>query len=58
VFAPGNPNKPSLIFEGKVRSLPLSGAPKRCFILLGCIISHKQFTRLERLARDKRFSLL
>jgi hypothetical protein len=30
VLAPGKPFQPSLLFVGKARSLPLSGAPERC----------------------------
>ncbi len=42
VFVPGRSRQPSLMFIGKARNLPYSRARKR----------------LERLARDKHFSLL
>ncbi len=45
------------MFVGKARSLPKSGAPKRCFIWAGSGSTHK-LTRLERLGRDKPSSLL
>lgn len=31
---PGRPVKPSQIFVGKIRSLPKSGAPQRCHLLI------------------------
>jgi hypothetical protein len=31
VFVPGRPFQLSLMFEGKARKIPLSGAPSRCF---------------------------
>ncbi len=35
VFAPGKPFQLSLLFWGKAMSLPLSGAPERCFPMVG-----------------------
>ncbi len=35
VFAPGKPFQTSLLFWGKAMSLPLSGAPERCFTMVG-----------------------
>ncbi len=55
MFVPG---KPSLMFVGKAKSLPLSGAPESCFGAVGSSLTHKHTTRLERLARDKHSSLL
>ncbi len=31
LFVPGKPFQPSLMFMGKARGLPYSGAPERCF---------------------------
>jgi hypothetical protein len=53
VFFPGKPYQPSLIFSIKAEAY-LREAPFRCYTLgwaFGLI--HKQYTRLERLARDK-----
>ncbi len=54
----GKPFQPSLIFVGKARSLKYSGAPERCFSQIGFGLIHFHFSWLERLARDKRSSLL
>jgi len=35
VFVLGRPFHPSLMLVGKVRSLPMSGAPQRCFTRVG-----------------------
>jgi len=35
VFVPGKPFQPSLMFVGKARRLPQSGAPERRFTQLG-----------------------
>ncbi len=45
MFAPGKPFQPSLLLEGKARSLPYSGAPEFTWAIL------------ERLASDKHSSL-
>ncbi len=57
-FAPGKPIQPSLMFAGKARAFP-SKAPFR-YSTLGQApgLIHKHQTRLERLAKDKHFSLL
>jgi hypothetical protein len=57
VFVPGKPYQPSLMFVGKPRSLPESGTPVRCFILVYGP-THKRKTTRDRLARDKHPSLL
>jgi hypothetical protein len=46
------------MYVGKARSLPYSGASKRYFTLVGSGLTHKHLTWLERLAKDKRSSLL
>jgi hypothetical protein len=43
---------------GKVSSLPLIGAPERCFTRVGYGLIRKLYTMLEKLARYKRSSLL
>ncbi len=45
-------------FGGKARGLPKSGAPERCFTWVVSCSTHKHQTRLERLAGNKRSSLL
>ncbi len=42
MFVSGKSFQPSLMFVGKARGLPYSGAPERCFTRLG--------NKLERLA--------
>jgi hypothetical protein len=47
------------MFSGKIRGISKSGAPpERCFTPVGSSHTHKHSTRLERLVRDKHFSLL
>ncbi len=58
MFAPGKPFQPSLLFVGKARSLPLSGAPERCFTWVGSWLICKHYTILERLSRDEHSILL
>jgi hypothetical protein len=41
VFVPGRNFKPSLMFVGKIRNLPWSGAPERCFTRVGSGLTHK-----------------
>ncbi len=55
-FAPGKPFQSSLLFADRVRSLPLSGAPERCFTQLGSFLTCKHLAILERLSRDKHSS--
>jgi hypothetical protein len=57
-YVPGKPLQPSQMLVGKSRSLPQSGAPERYFTWVGSSLTCKHWTRLKRLARDKRFSLL
>jgi hypothetical protein len=45
-------------FEGKARSLPKGGAPEKIFIQVGSSLTHKHYTRPERLERDAHYSLL
>ncbi len=52
VFAPGN------MFEGKARSLLLSGAPESYFSWVDSGLTSKEQTRLERLSMDKHSGLL
>ena len=35
MFVSGKPYEPNLMFVGETRSLPLSGAPERCFARVG-----------------------
>jgi hypothetical protein len=46
------------MFEDKARSVPKSGAPGRYLTWVGSSLTHNYYVRLERLARDKNFSLL
>jgi hypothetical protein len=48
----------TLIFAGKVSSLDKYGDQERCFTLVGSDLTHKHYTSLERLSRDKHPSLL
>ncbi len=57
MFVSDKPFQSNLIFVGEAKSLPLRGAPKRCFTWIGYGLTHKRWTRLERLARDKHSSL-
>ncbi len=41
MLAPGRLSLPHLMFVGKARSLPYSGAPDRCFTQIGTILSQK-----------------
>ena len=58
MFVPGKYCHPSLIFVGKARSLPYSGAPERFFDRVGSCFINSHLTRLERLVMDKHSSLL
>jgi hypothetical protein len=57
-FVHGKPFQPSLMFVGKSRSLPYTGATPRCFTWVGFCLTCKHKTRLEKLARNKCSSLL
>ncbi len=58
MFITNNPLRPSLMFVRKAGTYP-SGGPKSTFPLgLGSGPYKKHWTRLERLARDKQYSLL
>jgi hypothetical protein len=46
------------MFEGKARNLTKSGAHGRCFTWAGFSLTREHQARLERLAREKRSSLL
>jgi hypothetical protein len=46
------------MFASKAGSLPKSGAPKRCFKLLGTSLAPNHYTRLEMLSRHKRSILI
>ncbi len=48
----------SIIFVGKVRSLPYSVAPERHFTQISSGLTPKHYTRLENLASDKDSRLL
>jgi hypothetical protein len=49
--------QPSLMFEGKARSLLKSGAPERRFTQIGSSPTCKFWTGLEKFVKDKRSSL-
>jgi hypothetical protein len=53
MLVPRKPFQHSLIFVGKVRSIPKSWAPERCSIRVGSGLTRKHQTRLERFAKDK-----
>jgi hypothetical protein len=40
------------MFANKARSLPKGGASERCFTWSGSGLTHKYWTKLERLGRD------
>jgi hypothetical protein len=46
------------MFVDEARSLPQSGTPERGFTLVGSGLTHKHWTRLEKLARDKHSIIL
>jgi hypothetical protein len=46
-----------MLAEGNARSLPLSGALERSFTQVSSCLTHKHYTRLERVAKDKYSSL-
>jgi len=46
-FVPGKSFQSSLMFVGKARSLPQSGAPERHFTQIGSDLTCKHYTRLE-----------
>jgi hypothetical protein len=46
------------MFPGKARSPPYSETPEWCFTWIGCSLTHKQKTTLEKSARDKLSSFL
>ncbi len=48
----------SLIFVSKARSLPLCRAPERYLTQIGCGLTWKHYTRLEKFAEDKHSGLL
>jgi hypothetical protein len=58
MFAPDKPFQLSLLFVGKPESLPFSGAPKRCLLMIGSSLTCKHYTILERLVRSEHSSLL
>ncbi len=53
MFVPGKLFQLSLMFVGKARGLPQSGAPERGFTLICPNLAQKHWTRLEVLAWDK-----
>jgi hypothetical protein len=58
MFVPGKPFQPSVMFVSKTGSYP-SEVPFKCSTLgLAPGLTHKHYTRLEKLARDKHSSLL
>ncbi len=58
MFDPGKPFQPSLMFVDKARSHPLRGSPEICFTQVGSGLTHKHYTSLEKLAKDKDSRLL
>jgi hypothetical protein len=58
VFILGKPFHCWLLFAGNATSRPKSRAPEKCFTRVGCSLTHKHYTTLEKLAKDKHISLL
>jgi hypothetical protein len=58
VFVLDKPFQPSLVFVGKSRSLPYSGAPEKCITQVGSGLTRNHWTGLQKLARDKHSSLI
>ncbi len=52
MFVPVRPLLPSLISFGKVKNLPYSGTPKRCFTRLSSCLICTNWTRLKRPERE------
>jgi hypothetical protein len=57
-LSPAKPFWPSVILAGKARIQPKMGAPERCFTWVGSGLTHRHYTRLERVVREKHTSLL
>ncbi len=57
MFVPGKPFQSSQLFVGKARSLT-RGESERFFNRAGSCFTNKHYTKLERLARDKRSSFV
>jgi hypothetical protein len=57
-FVLGRPFQAIRLFVHEVRSLPYSEAPERIFTQVGSGLTHKHYTRLELLTRDKHTFLL
>jgi hypothetical protein len=55
IFVRDKPFKNNVISKGL--SLPLSGAPKMCFTLVGFGLTRKQYARPKRPAKEKHSSL-
>jgi hypothetical protein len=53
VFVSGKPFQPS-----QKRNLPKCGGLERCFTQIGSIFTRKNYTRLERLEKDKALAYL
>jgi hypothetical protein len=58
VFVHGRPFQFNLLFVGKVRSLPYSGAPEMFYNRVGSCFTNIHYIKLERLAMNKHSSLL
>ncbi len=58
IFVPAKPFQPNLIFAGKTKRLPKSGALKTCFSRACFVLTCRQYTRVERLTRSKHSSPL
>jgi hypothetical protein len=46
------------MFAVKATSVHKSGAPERCYISVGSSLTHKIYSRLDRVARNKLFRVL
>ncbi len=57
MFVPFKPFQPSLMFVGKARRLPWSGAPERFLNWVASGLTRNHYTTLEQHARDEHSSL-
>ncbi len=58
MFVSGKLFKPSLMVVGKARAYPRGQHLKRCSTWVGSNLTHKHYTKLEKLATNKYSSLL
>jgi hypothetical protein len=58
MFFPSRPFHSLVMFAVKATSVHKSGAPERCYISVGSSLTHKIYSRLDRVARNKLFRVL